>query len=195
MKTILSHISYEVKLYNQLLLCYISIMINETLAENLIPKFHILRWNELPDIGLYMEQVLTLIENNLGRFFSDMGETPLTKSMVNNYVKAKLVEAPISKKYSRMAVASIIVIYILKTCYTTDDMSQIMKMGLTIMPDDPGTIYDRFCTAVENAVNDVFSGMARFANQKIPGREKKYLLDNFAFSFACKYYVHKTFLH
>ena len=51
-------------------------------------------WEQLPDFGLYMDQ--------------------RTPSMINNYVKAGLIEKPTRKKYSRNALAQLLMICLLK---------------------------------------------------------------------------------
>lgn len=155
--------------------------------------FHIPRWEELPAVDLYMEQMITLINGQLGDFFSRVGVSLITKNMINNYVKAKIVNAPVNKRYPRTSVAMIIVVYILKSCYETEDVGKLIRMGLDL---DAGNqlVYDRFCEAIENAVNAVFSGEVHIQDLQIPGREQKYLMENFALSFACKYYVQMNFL-
>ena len=155
--------------------------------------FHIPRWEELPAVDLYMEQVITLVNGNLGDLFGRVGIAPVTKNMINNYVKAKIVQAPVNKRYPRLSVAMIIVVYILKCCYETDDVGKLIRMGLGL---EAGTelTYDRFCEAVENALNDVFNGEVHIRDEQIAGRERKYLMENFALSFACKYYVQMNFL-
>ena len=57
-------------------------------------------FKELPGIDLYMEQVLTYINQSLESVSPD-GEKMLTSFMVNNYVKAKMVAEPQKKKYSK----------------------------------------------------------------------------------------------
>ncbi|MBR5641164.1 MAG: DUF1836 domain-containing protein [Firmicutes bacterium] len=156
--------------------------------------FHIPRWDQLPAVDLYMEQVTTLINGNLGDFFSSVGIAPLTKNMINNYVKAKIVQAPVNKRYPRLSVAMIIVVYILKCCYETEDVGKLIRMGLGLEAGIPMT-YDRFCEAVENAVRDVFHGEVHIRDEHISGRERKYLMENFALSFASKYYVQMNFLN
>ena len=155
--------------------------------------FSIPRWEQLPAVDLYMDQVITLINSNLGDFFGQVGIQPITKNMVNNYVKAKIVQAPVRKRYPRLSVAMIIVVYILKSCYETEDVGKLIRMGLNL---EAGTeiTYNRFCEAIENAVNEVFSGEVHIRDENIPGRERKYLMENFALSFACKYYVQMNFL-
>ncbi|MCQ2553445.1 MAG: DUF1836 domain-containing protein [Clostridia bacterium] len=164
------------------------------LQENSVPKLHILRWKEIPDVGLYMEQLLSLIDKSMGAFFHEVGELPLTKSMINNYVKAGFVDAPVNKKYSRKSIVMIIVIYIMKTCYSPDEINKLINMGMDINQHNYELTYERFCTAIENAVNNVFSGEINVKYVYIEGRENKYLMENFALSFACRYYTKKTFL-
>ena len=57
--------------------------------------------NEIPDLDLYMDQVITLFENKLsnGKRFDD--DKLLTKTMINNYAKDKLLQPITNKKYSR----------------------------------------------------------------------------------------------
>lgn len=155
-------------------------------------NFHIPRWNELPSIDLYIDQIITLIDESLSPVLCHQDGFPLTKSMINNYVKAKLVAAPVNKKYPRISVAMVIVICLLKNCYSTDEIGKLIQFGLEA--GQPDVMYDRFCDAVENAITDVFSGEIHRKDESLPGREKKYLMENFALSFACKFYVQKTFL-
>ena len=160
--------------------------------DDTIKNFHIPRWNELPTLDLYMDQVIALIDTTLGAFFSEIGAASLTKNMVNNYVKAKIVDAPVNKKYPKLSVAMIIVVYILKNCYATDEIGKLIKLGISLEATE--ITYTRFCEAIENAVSDVFSGRVSICNEEIPGRDNKYLMENFALSFACKVYVQRTFL-
>ena len=157
-------------------------------------SFHIPRWEELPAVDLYMEQVITLIHSKLGAFFEQVGIQPITKNMINNYVKAKIVQAPVNKRYPRISVAMIIVVYILKSCYETEDVGKLIRMGVDLEAGVPLT-YNRFCDAIENAVKAVFSGEVHIKDMQIPGRERKYLMENFALSFASKYYVQMNFLN
>ena len=160
--------------------------------DDTIKNFHIPRWNELPTLDLYMDQVIARIDTTLGACFSEIGAASLTKNMVNNYVKAKIVDAPVNKKYPKLSVAMIIVVYILKNCYATDEIGKLIKLGISLEATE--ITYNRFCEAIENAVSDVFSGRVSVCNEEIPGRDNKYLMENFALSFACKVFVQRTFL-
>lgn len=164
--------------------------------QNFDPKiaknFHIPRWQELPSIELYMDQVTGFVNSRIGPFFEIVGGSPLTKNMVNNYVKAKIVNAPQNKRYDKLCIAMIIVVYILKSCYETEEVGQLIRLGIEI--DNVELTYDRFCDALEQAVDAVFQGEIHVVRENIEGRENKYLMDNFALSFASKHYVKAAFL-
>lgn len=163
-------------------------MANEiNLSENYSINFHIPRWNELPDIDLYMDQVIAFIDSELGSFFAAVDLPSLTKNMINNYVKARIIDPPVNKKYGKLSLAMIVIVYILKSCYSTEEIRKLIDIGLAL-PNNQVT-YDRFCCAVENAAKSVFEGSIHIDNIAESGREQRYLLDNFSLSFACKIYV------
>lgn len=56
------------------------------------------RWEELPDLALYMDQIVSYMPRQLIHF--DQGET-LTSAMVNNYIKDGLVPRADGKRYGR----------------------------------------------------------------------------------------------
>lgn len=70
------------------------------------------KWSELPQIDLYLDQVLLYV-NQVGQA-NQQDAKGLTASMINNYVKHGHLEKPIKKKYSRKQVARLIVITALK---------------------------------------------------------------------------------
>lgn len=158
-----------------------------------IDTFHLPRWSELPSIDLYIDQIISLIDRSLGPLLCHQDGFPLTKSMINNYVKARIVDAPVNKKYPRLSVAMIFVVCILKNCYTTEEIGRLIQLGISL--DDPETNYNRFCDAIEKALREVFSGDINNRDEHLAKRPDKYLMDNFALSFASKFYVQKTFLH
>ena len=70
-------------------------------------------WDELPDIEVYMDQVITLINRHIGGMTPD-GDTLITSSMINNYVKNGILPCPVKKRYSRTHLSRLIIICILK---------------------------------------------------------------------------------
>ena len=61
-------------------------------------NFHCPRWKELPEIDLYMDQVVSILEKYLSVFMEYEGEKIITPTMINNYVKQKVVDPPIKKR-------------------------------------------------------------------------------------------------
>lgn len=51
------------------------------------------RWNELPDIDLYLDQVVNYIERCLGAYAVEKEDKVITKTMINNYVKQGVASA------------------------------------------------------------------------------------------------------
>ena len=62
---------------------------------------------EIPDMGLYMDQVITYTDKY-------MGKVPLTKTMINNYAKDGLIPAPVKKKYKKEHLMMLLLIKCLK---------------------------------------------------------------------------------
>ena len=63
-------------------------------------SIHIPRWEELPNIDLYLDQVVTLLEEYLGNFITNKEDKIITKTMINNYVKHGIITPPENKKYA-----------------------------------------------------------------------------------------------
>ena len=82
--------------------------------------------NEIPDLDLYMDQVITLFENKLsnGKRFDD--DKLLTKTMINNYAKDKLLQPITNKKYSRENILLLILIYNLKQSLSISDIKTLL---------------------------------------------------------------------
>ncbi len=84
-------------------------------------------WNELPDIDLYVDQVISLM-NKYFSFFYDKGGIIITHSMINNYVKLGIIPAPIKKKYNRVHLAYLIIICALKTSLSIPDIKTLIDV-------------------------------------------------------------------
>ena len=101
-------------------------------------------WDSLPDFGLYMDQMLSLVERSLPGLRSVSGLTP---AMINNYVKAGLIDRPQGKKYSRDALSQLLMIVILKQTLTQENMKALLHPAENTPTRE---IYEAFLTAQEN---------------------------------------------
>ena len=73
--------------------------------------FRLPRYHEIPNVGLYLEQITKYICESL----APLQENVLTSSMISNYVKKNLISNPVKKLYSRDQIAYLIFIAIAKT--------------------------------------------------------------------------------
>ena len=87
-----------------------------------ILEFRLPRFNELPDIDLYMDQVIQLFENKLSSLKRNDDEKILTKTMINNYAKGKLLLPIKKKKYTKEHLIIMAFIYNLKGALSINDI-------------------------------------------------------------------------
>ena len=82
---------------------------------------------DIPGIDLYMDQVTTFLQENLRGLSRDPdGDKFLTKTMINNYVKNKVLFPPVKKKYNRDHIMLLIVIYYMKSFLSIGDIRSIL---------------------------------------------------------------------
>ena len=86
-------------------------------------------WDRLPELELYMDQVITFLNKQLELFTMD-GERLLTPSMINNYVKDGVLPRPVQKKYGREHLAMLTIIYMLKPVLSLPEIDATLQ-GLT----------------------------------------------------------------
>lgn len=120
-------------------------------AEKLL-EYRLPRWEDLPDIDLYMDQVITIIEKYVTVFPND-GTKIITPAMVNNYVKLGMMPKPEKKRYNRTHLAYLIAITILKQVLTITEV----KDGILLQSNINGTkdAYNLFCTEQELALKNI----------------------------------------
>lgn len=120
--------------------------------------FALPRWADLPSVGLYMDQVTELINRYLSQipaFWADSSN--ITASMINNYVKSKIMPAPVKKRYTKEHLAYIMIICTLKQTFNISTIKQILSEDFN--ESDMAARYDvyasEFETACKNAVADI----------------------------------------
>lgn len=89
-------------------------------------QFHLLEWEEISDLGLYMDQVITLIERQFRPIYADDRKI-ITPAMINNYVKSGLIKRPEKKKYGREQLAQLIMLCALKQTVSLEDMRKLLQ--------------------------------------------------------------------
>lgn len=93
---------------------------------NDLNNFSFKTYENLPEIELYMDQVVTFLEKQLYIFQTSTLDKQITSSMINNYVKGEVLPAPVSKKYSKEHLALIQEICTLKQVLSIAEVKQIL---------------------------------------------------------------------
>lgn len=114
--------------------------------------FRLPAYEEIPDVGLYLEQTVRY----LNEYLTPLGDAPVTASMVSNYVKMKLIPSPQRKQYSREQIAWLFFIAAGKSVVSLDHLRTL----LTIQQNDypPGDAYGLFREVMTAAVQSAFTG-------------------------------------
>lgn len=84
-----------------------------------------IRPEDIPDIDLYMDQVTTFMETELKMTKRTPDDKIMTKTMINNYTKNKLLPPPEKKKYSKDHMFMLIFIYYYKSIMSISDIQKI----------------------------------------------------------------------
>ena len=116
-------------------------------------QFRCPRWEQLPGIALYMDQVTGYLNEVFAPLCPPGEEKVLTKAMVNNYVKQQVIARPQNKKYDRQQLASLLVLCVMKQVFSIPEVDAILRAGLAEYP--PQVAYDYFCAELENALRAV----------------------------------------
>lgn len=117
---------------------------------------HISRFSELPRIELYLDQLLSMVDDELS-FMRLPGEGPLvTGSMVNNYVKRRIVPAPVKHRYTRGHVCYVVCMCLFKHVFSLEEVARLIGLVEDAGVDLART-YDELCSALECALSEQFA--------------------------------------
>ena len=99
--------------------------------DSYITNYSLPAWDAIPDFGLYMDQVIVLLQQYLSFIPSEGKESFVTASTINNYVRLKVMPAPIKRKYYRVHVAYIMMILTLKLSLSISDIQKLLPSGMS----------------------------------------------------------------
>lgn len=139
--------------------------------EKYLIRFRLPAWEEIPNFGLYMEQVVDLLRQYLDYMPPELkDEDVVTGSAINNYVRRGIMPGPQKKKYYRTHIACLLMICTLK-------QSLNMNMIMTILPDGNdeeqvrltyNSFARRHAVAAEYFVNQVREAAAHLLDHNNP---------------------------
>ncbi len=108
------------------------------------------KWEDIPNIDLYLDQVLLYV-NQVCAPISPDKEKGLTASMVNNYVKHGYLTKPDKKKYQRKQIARLIAITTLKSVFSIQEIAQTLNTLQSQASSDQ--LYDAFVDYMNHGID------------------------------------------
>ena len=107
-------------------------------------------WEELPEIELYLDQVLLYVNQVCAPISPDKDKV-LTASMVNNYVKHGYLTKPDKKKYQRQQIARLIAITTLKSVFSIQEIAHTLNTLQSQASSDQ--LYDAFVNYMNQGID------------------------------------------
>lgn len=104
-------------------------------------------WDMLPDISLYMDQLIAYMPRQLIRFEES---EKLTSAMVNNYIKDGLLPRADGKRYEQTHLAYLTAICALKQVLSVKEIKNLIQNGSE--GREPERLYAHFCKVLDETL-------------------------------------------
>lgn len=151
-------------------------------------RFKLPAYADLPTVDLYRDQVITYVEGVFSSLSACSDGPWLTPSMVNNYVKQRLVPSPTKKLYGRDHIAHLLIICIFKQFLTIDAIRRLLAIQRMTYPVD--VAYDYVAVEVNHAVEDAFDATSeRHGDSASMVTRESVLVRSAAEAFAAKAFL------
>lgn len=138
---------------------YMEVYMDLDMLQEKLKELHLedkISLEDIPNIDLYMDQIIQLFENKLGKTKRIEEDKILTKTMVNNYVKGKLLMSVEKKKYSKEHIILMSIICDLKKSLSINDIkSSLNKIVTTIDKGEEYPLKDLYKQYLQQYDNDV----------------------------------------
>lgn len=122
--------------------------------KDIIKNFKMTRYEDMPSFELYVDQLITIAENELKPLSYVYSYQNITPSMVNNYVKQKVIDKPVKKKYTRDQLAKLILVTALKSVFSIGEIGEAIKY--ICEKENFGQMYNKFCDYFEISLKKLF---------------------------------------
>ena len=153
-----------------------------------VRDFRLPRYQELPAMGVYLEQVVKFIDQSL----APLGWETLTPSMISNYVKRGLITSPVKKQYDRDQIAHLMFIALAKNVLSLDDVQEFIRLQERTYTTQ--VAYEYFRMELENMLAYVFELKDEMDTVGVENTDEKTMLRNCIIAISHKIYLEK-FIH
>ena len=151
-------------------------------------NFSIPRFKQLPKVPLYKDQVIIYLEDLAKSLNIESNEKLLTPTMLNSYVKQRVIPAPKDKKYTEEHLAYLIVVGVLKQVFSLQEICELINIQIKGYSVEEA--YDYFCDEIEKAIKAVFITIDfSYASMVDNNIKESKMLKSAVLSFAHKLYI------
>ena len=141
-----------------------------------LKSLHHVHAGSLPSLDLYMDQVTGFMEEHLASMKRHPEDKALTKTMINNYAKNKILPPPVGKRYNKNHMLILLLIYYYKSMLSLSDIRTVV---------DP-LAENYFSLHSKPRLTDIYEEIFCFANGEmqslVEDLEKKFQTANSSFS-------------
>lgn len=152
-------------------------------------SFALPQYQEIPDMGLYLKQVVIYIQQCVAPFEN----VKVTSSMVSNYVKHQLVARPQHKLYRRKQIAQLLFIVIAKRVLEQRHLKQAIRIQESTY--NTAVAYNYFVQELNNVTRYVFGYQKDLKKVGQEHTQQKQMLRNLIMAFAYQEYLEYFFNH
>ncbi len=161
---------------------------NKNSIKDSVIGYHLPRYQEIPNVGLYLEQTTKYIEE----FLEPFHDLSITGSMISNYVKKGLIANPIKKQYYRDQIAYLMFTAFAKSVLSLDNVGMLFEMHKKVYT--PEKAYNYFCDEFENVLQYVFCIKDTLDNVGTEITDEKLILRNTIITICHKLYLDQCFV-
>jgi len=152
-----------------------------------VQDFHLPRYNQIPNVGLYLDQVTKYI----CEYLAPLQENAITGSMISNYVKKGLLSNPVKKQYSRDQIAYLMFIALAKSVLSLDNLTLFIRLQQRTYSTERA--YEYLCSEFENILQYIFGLKQDIDTVGIDSTDEKFMLRATIITIAHKIYLEKCF--
>ena len=161
-------------------------MKNRKVTDEALSRFSMPAYEQIPDVGLYLEQVARFINS----FLTDFPEMNVTPSMISNYAKQKLIDRVNRKTYTRDQIAALIMIALSKTVISIDHI-RLMLEEFRRGGESLETAYSSFSAALCEVLSALGTDTAYKPQPAADDTQK--MIRNIVIAIAHKMYLERYF--
>lgn len=152
-----------------------------------IQNFKLPRYDDLPEVELYLDQTTAYISERL----EILGDVKLTNSMISNYVKHKLIRRPVKKRYAADQIAELFFIAVAKNIMQLSDLKAAIELQRRTYSTK--VAYNYFVEELENILPYVFGLKTELDEIGNEHTEYQRMLHNIIMAVSYKAYIDKYY--